>query len=106
MLHRGKFLVFVAMTEWNDKHQLAFSRRDAPELLANKLRPEDRGRAGMPGARCTRSLVCDLVEVESTRVFTAVAPEITRHPRTQWFFSLYVLSPATNFFFCHRRPTD
>ena len=39
----------------------------------------------MPGAQCTRSLVCEVVVLECTRVFTAVAPEITRHPRTQWF---------------------
>jgi len=39
----------------------------------------------MPGAQCTRSLVCEVVSSRCTRVFTAVAPKITRHPRTQWF---------------------
>jgi hypothetical protein len=30
---------------------------------------------------------------ECTRVFTAVAPEITRHPRTQWVTAYTALSP-------------
>ena len=38
----------------------------------------------MPGAQCTRSLVCAGV-VKNAHEFRAVAPEITRHPRTQWF---------------------
>ena len=42
----------------------------------------------MPGAQCTRSLVCEVGSARCTRVFTAVAPEITRHPRTQWFYGL------------------
>ena len=33
-----------------------------------------------PAASCAKVVV-----LECTRVFTAVAPEITRHPRTQWF---------------------
>jgi hypothetical protein len=56
----------------------------------------------MPGAQCTRSLVCALVVVECTRVFTAVAPEITRHPRTQWFYSLCRDLPGDRLS-CHRR---
>jgi hypothetical protein len=34
-----------------------------------------------------------MVVKECTRVFTAVAPEITRHPRTQWFTAYTALSP-------------
>ena len=52
----------------------------------------------MPGAQCTRSLVCEVGSSKCTRVFTAVAPEITRHPRTQWFTAYFVLSPAIGFF--------
>jgi hypothetical protein len=33
-----------------------------------------------------------------TRVFTAVAPEITRHPRTQWFYGLYRALPGDRAF--------
>jgi hypothetical protein len=57
---------------------------------------------GMPGAQCTRSLVCEVGSSKCTRVFTAVAPEITRHPRTQWFTAYFVLSPAIGLS-CHRR---
>ena len=56
----------------------------------------------MPGAQCTRSLVCEVVVNKCTRVFTAVAPEITRHPRTQWFTAYFVISPAIGLS-CHRR---
>jgi hypothetical protein len=59
----------------------------------------------MPGAQCTRSLVCEVGSSNCTRVFTAVAPEITRHPRTQWFTAYIVLSPAIGLS-CHRRLAD
>ena len=59
----------------------------------------------MPGAQCTRSLVCEVGSSKCTRVFTAVAPEITRHPRTQWFTAYSVLSPAIGLS-CHRRLAD
>src|SRR5674476_1420300 len=35
---------------------------------------------------------------ECTRVFTAVAPEITRHPRTQWFYGLCRALPGDRAF--------
>ena len=42
----------------HSKHTFAISRRDAPELCPNIPPP---WRAwGMPGARCTRGLVCTL----------------------------------------------
>jgi hypothetical protein len=59
----------------------------------------------MPGAQCTRSLVCEVGSSKCTRVFTAVAPEITRHPRTQWFTAYFALSPAIGLS-CHRRLAD
>ena len=76
----------------------AFPRRAAPELCQN-LPP--RRAWGMPGAQCTRSLVCEVGSSKCTRVFTAVAPEITRHPRTQWFTAYSALSPAIGLS-CHR----
>jgi hypothetical protein len=36
--------------------------------------------------------------LECTRVFTAVAPEITRHPRTQWFYGLCRTLPGDRAF--------
>ena len=53
----------------------------------------------MPGARCTRSLVCS---VESTRVVTTVAPEHPAFPHAMVLTAYVVLSPATNSS-CHRR---
>jgi hypothetical protein len=47
----------------------------------------------MPDAQCTRSLVC-----ESSNMHTSIhseAPENTRHSRTQWFYGLYAISPAS-----------
>ena len=52
----------------------------------------------MPGAQCTRSLVCEVVSSRCTRVFTAVAPEITWHPRTQWFYGLCRTLPGDRAF--------
>src|ERR1700730_10434530 len=56
----------------------------------------------MPGAQRTRSLVCEVVSSRCTRVFTAVATEITRHPRTQWFYGLCRALPGDRLS-CHRR---
>jgi hypothetical protein len=47
------------------------------------VHPQPRVRSG--SARCTR-------------VFTAVAPEITRHPRTQWFYGLCRALPGDRAF--------
>src|SRR6202047_5671282 len=52
----------------------------------------------MPGAQCTRSLVCEVGSSRCTRVFTAVAPEITRHPRTQWFYGFLRALPGDRAF--------
>ena len=45
------------MTLGHWKHTSAFSRRDAPEVC-RKFTPSNERAWGMPGARCTRSLVC------------------------------------------------
>src|ERR1700692_4350346 len=84
------------------RRESAFPRRAAPELCQN-LPP--RRAWGMPGAQCPRSLVGEVGSSKCTRVFTAVAPEITRHPRTQWFTAYSVLSPAIGLS-CHRRLAD
>jgi hypothetical protein len=47
----------------------------------------------MPGARCTRSLVCD--ENKHTSVVTTVTPEITRHSPRNGFTAYFALSPVT-----------
>jgi hypothetical protein len=50
----------------------------------------------MPGARCTRSLVCAMVASMHTSIHSE-PPENTRHSRTQWFTAYTVLSPVIGF---------
>ncbi len=49
----------------------------------------------MPGAQCTRSLVCN--GSKHTSVVTTGTPEITRHSRTQWFYGLFRVLPGDEF---------
>ena len=53
----------------------------------------------MPGARCTRSLVCK--EWWHTSVVTTVAPEHPAFPHAMVLTVSFVLSPAIGLF-CHR----
>jgi hypothetical protein len=54
----------------------------------------------MPGARCTRSLACELKK--HTSIVTTVTPEITRHSPRNGFTAYFALSPAIGLV-CHRR---
>jgi hypothetical protein len=47
----------------------------------------------MPGAQCTRSLVCD--ESKHTSVVTTVTPEIAWHSPRNGFTAYFALSPVT-----------
>src|ERR1017187_7805290 len=47
----------------------------------------------MPGARCTRGLVCKSYQGKRTRAYRST--EITRHPRTQWLYGLWRALPGT-----------
>jgi hypothetical protein len=58
----------------------------------------------MPGAQCTRSLVRARV-VEYAHEYSQRRHRNRPAFPTQWFYGLYVISPATNSF-CHRRRTD
>jgi hypothetical protein len=61
--------------------------------------PQMRAR-GMPGARCTRSLVCSVLVAHECRRHGRTG--ITRHSRTRLVLTVYsALSPATNSS-CHR----
>jgi hypothetical protein len=48
---------------------------------------------GMPGARCARSLACNVKK--HTSVVTTVTPEIARHSPRNGFTAYFVLSPVT-----------
>src|SRR6202022_2700134 len=58
---------------------------------------------GMPGARRTRSLVCN--GGGSTRVSTTGPPEHPAFPHAMVLTASFVLSPVIGLF-CHRRPAD
>jgi hypothetical protein len=46
----------------------------------------------MPGARCTRSLACEIKK--HTSIVTTVTPEITRHSPRNGFTAYFALSPV------------
>jgi len=50
----------------------------------------------MPGAQCTRSLVCEAVVIMHTSIHSEVTGFI-RHSRTQWFTAYSALSPVIGF---------
>src|SRR5712672_4585681 len=68
----------------NSRHAFTTSRRDAPEVCIYHS-PQTRA-LGMPGARCTRGLVCTCSDRThtSSNEYTGIA----RHSRTQWFYGL------------------
>jgi hypothetical protein len=49
----------------------------------------------MPGAQCTRSLVCD--GNKHTSIVTTVTPDPTQHSPRNGFTAYSVLSPASEF---------
>ena len=81
------------------KHTSPSSRRDAPELCKNFC-PRKQRAQGMPGARCTRSLVCEIKK--HTSVVTTGSPETSGLPCAMVLTASFVLSPVTGLF-CHRR---
>jgi hypothetical protein len=55
----------------------------------------------MPGARCTRGLVCQELRIWRTRAYRAA--ETLRHPLRNGFTAYFVLSPVERAC-CHRHP--
>src|SRR6185312_5351195 len=51
------------------RYDVAFSRRTAPEDCMNLSPPKKRRVQGMPGARCTRGLVCNVCIEMRTRAY-------------------------------------
>src|SRR5512136_1892226 len=83
-------------------HGFAIPRRDAPGLCVNSS-PQERA-WGMPGARCTRSLVCSVLVAHECRHHGRTG--ITRHSRTRMVLTAYfVISPAIGLS-CHRHLAD
>src|SRR6476620_12388972 len=87
----------LAMTT---KRDFTFSRRNAPELWEKSLSLERKRAQGMPDARCTRGLVCNVHKEVRTRAYRAA--EAIQHSLRNGFTANIALSPATNSS-CHRR---
>src|SRR5438067_5078506 len=75
----------------------------APEGCKFFCLPRKSRAQGMPGARCTRGLVCQIVHCRRTRAYRAA--ETLRHPLRNGFTAYFVLSPVSGLF-CHRRRRD
>src|SRR4051794_19161073 len=71
--------------------------------FASTLSLEERER-GMPGARCTRGLVCNIVRV-GAHEHTGSA-ETLRHPPRNGFTAYGALSPATSSFLSPSLPAQ
>jgi hypothetical protein len=73
------------------------SRRDASEVC---MCPSKKREQGMPGARCTRDLMCKIAR-KKTHMSIQVQSETLRHSPRNGFTAYAALSPATNSS-CHR----
>src|SRR5206468_10229515 len=63
--------------------------------------PSNKRAQGMPGARCTRGLVCQKCALWRTRAYRAA--ETLRHPLRNGFTAYIALSPVERAC-CHRHP--
>ena len=72
------------------KYGFAIPRREAPEVCMNAV-PRETREHGMPGARCTRGLVCKVVR-RNAHEHTGSA-EALRHSPRNGFTAYAVLSP-------------
>jgi hypothetical protein len=64
--------------------------------FANSLPLFEQRAQGMPGARCTRGLVCQKLRIWRTRAYRAA--EAIRHPLRNGFTAYFVLSPVSGLF--------
>jgi hypothetical protein len=88
----------------SEGYDFAISRRVFARAFTNSLSSPSNQRAqGMPGARCTRGLVCQNCAFRRTRAYRAA--EAVRHPLRNGFTAYFVLSPVSGLF-CHRRRRD
>jgi hypothetical protein len=89
-------LALLAMTS-KARHSFALAGDNRPEVMQFVSLRNQRAR-GMPGAQCTRSLVCAIGSEVCTPVFTAEAPEPSGIPHAMVLTVSFVLSPVTSSF--------
>src|SRR5712664_1744033 len=63
--HRLRTKLQIQVSNSDARQASAVPRRDAPEFFMKSIRPEKQRAQGMPGARCTRGLACEIKQ--STR---------------------------------------
>ncbi len=83
-------------------HAFTTPRRKTPGPVKASLRPEMRAQ-GMPGARCTRGLVCKMEKKTHTSI------QVQRRQSDipcAMVLRLITCSPRRSGFACHRRPAD
>ena len=75
------------------KRSFAFPRHIVPELCSKSFALQNQRAQGMPDARCTRGLACDLHKTKCTRAYRFSG----EHPTfpAQWLYGLYVISPVS-----------
>jgi len=78
-----------------DKHESTFPRRVRPKFCTNEPLESQREQ-GMPGARCTRGLVCKMHKEKRTRAYRFSGG--IRHSLRNGFTAYAALSPATSSF--------
>ena len=84
-------------------HASTFSRHVFARALQVRLPLFEKRAQGMPGARCTRGLVCRNCAFRCTRAYRAA--ETLRHPLRNGFTAYIALSPVSGLV-CHRRRRD
>ena len=76
------------------QHTSAFSRRVSPEVCKNPIALKNKRAQGMPGACCTRGLVCNSAQ-KGAHEHTGTAGAF-RHSLRSGFTAYVALSPETN----------
>jgi hypothetical protein len=90
----------IEPTPWGgESTPIVLAARTAPELCMIRPPLINRGRAGMPGARCTRSLACKMQKAHE--LATTVAPGSPRHSRTRMVLTASFVLPGDRLY-CHR----
>jgi hypothetical protein len=77
--------------------------RSRRAMRPSRCKPSARKGVGDTGCPVHPQPRARMVVKKCARVFTAVAPEITRHPRTQWFTAYSALSPEIGLSCLRRR---
>jgi hypothetical protein len=83
------------------RHTSTFPRHDCARTMQQATSPSKKQRAqGKPGARCTRSLACEVKK--HTSIVTTGSPDRPGLPCAMVLTAYSALSPVTGLF-CHRR---